>query len=424
MKGATMNKPMKIPLAKPDISDLERELVMETLNTPHLSLGPRLGEFEKKFADFLGVKHAVAVNSGTSALHLCVKALDIQEGDLVATTPFSFVASANSLLFERARPLFVDIDPVTLNIDVSKLEEALREAQKKNIRVKGLLPVHIFGRTCEMESIMGLAEGYGLCVIEDACEALGAEIQISSSGNGNGNGNGDGNGNGGEASWRKAGTFGDCAAFGFYPNKQMTTGEGGMIVTDDDGIAAACRSRRNQGRSPAGTWLQHETLGYNYRLSEINCALGIAQLSRLPETLEKRQRIAQLYLEKLSSLEGITLPTVNGHERISWFVFVVRLSERFSRDDRDVVLGRLRENGIECSNYFTPIHLQPFYRSQFGFKEHDFPVTEAASERTVALPLFNALTEGEIDYVCENLKDALGAIRRRALRALPGRPSF
>ena len=422
MKGAIMNKAMKIPLGKPDISDLERKLVLETLNSPHLSLGPRLTEFENNFADYLGVKHAVAVNSGTSALHLCVKSLGIQEGDLVATTPFSFVASANCLLFERARPLFVDIDPATLNIDVNKLEDALRAARKTNVRVKGLLPVHIFGRPCEMESIMRLAESCGLCVIEDACEALGAEIEIS--GNGNGNGNGKGNGNGGGDSWRKAGTFGDCSAFGFYPNKQLTTGEGGMIVTNDDGIAAACRSWRNQGRGPAGTWLQHEKLGYNYRLDELSCALGIAQLSRLAETLEKRRGIAQLYLERLSSLEGIITPMVNGHERISWFVFVVRLSERFSRDDRDAVLGHLRENGVECSNYFTPIHLQPFYRSQFGFKEHSFPVTEAASERTVALPFFNALSEAEIDYVCDTLKDALEAVRLRSLRPVSGRPSL
>ena len=413
-----MKKPIKIPLARPDISDLERELVLETLNSPHLSLGPKLREFENDFAAYLGVKHAVAVNSGTSALHLCVKALGIQEGDLVATTPFSFVASANCLLFERARPLFVDIDPATLNIDANKLEDALREARKTNVRVKGLLPVHIFGRPCEMEPIMRLAESHGLGVIEDACEALGAEVMIS------GNGNGNGNGNGGADSWRKAGTFGDCSAFGFYPNKQMTTGEGGMIVTNDDRIAADCRSWRNQGRGSSEAWLQHERLGYNYRLSELSCALGIAQLSRLAETLEKRRRIAQLYFERLSSLEGIIMPMVNGHERISWFVFVVRLSERFSRDDRDAVLGHLREKGIECSNYFTPIHLQPFYRSQFGFKEHSFPVTEAAAERTVALPFFNALSEAEIDYVCETLKDALEAVRLRSLRSVPGRPSF
>ena len=393
-------KPFKeIPLSRPDISDYDRQLVLETLNTPYLSLGPRLVEFEAKFASYLGVKHAVAVNSGTSALHLCVKALGIQDGDLVATTPFSFVASANCLLFERARPVFVDIDPVTLNIDVSKLEAIVGKLRGKGNRkggaLKALLPVHVFGRPCGMTAIMDTARRYDLRVIEDACEALGAEIKVSG------------------AKWKKAGTFGNCAAFGFYPNKQMTTGEGGIVATDDDAVAAASRSMRNQGRGETAAWLQHERLGYNYRLSDINCALGLSQLSRLEEMLAKRERVAKMYVERLSGTEDIALPIARDGERISWFVFILRLSDRFSREDRDALLERLRAKGIACSNYFTPIHLQPFYRKMFGYKEGDFPVTEAVSERTVALPFFNALSEPQVDYVCEGVKSILPSMRRK-----------
>ena len=404
---------MKIPLSRPDITELEKRAVLETLNTPYLSLGPKLREFETKFAAYLGVKHAVAVNSGTSALHLCVKALGIQDGDLVATTPFSFVASANCLLFERARPVFVDIDPVTLNIDVNKLEEKVRELRKKAARkggarisggkgsgeLKALLPVHVFGRPCEMAAIMDIAKRYEVRVIEDTCEALGAEVKVS----------------GGTAKkkiWRKAGTFGDCSAFGFYPNKQMTTGEGGIIATSDDSIASSCRSMRNQGRGESAAWLQHERLGYNYRLSDINCALGIAQLSRLGEMLAKRERVAQMYIERLSGLEDIILPAANAGEKISWFVFVVRLSDRYSREDRDALLARLRDKGISCSNYFSPIHLQPFYRKMFGFREGDFPVTEGVAARTVALPFYNSLSDAQIAYVCENLGSTLGRLVR------------
>jgi len=439
---------MKIPLSRPDITELEKRAVLETLSTPYLSLGPKLREFETKFAAYLGVKHAVAVNSGTSALHLCVKALGIQDGDLVATTPFSFVASANCLLFERARPVFVDIDPVTLNIDVNKLEGKVRELRKKAARkggartsggkgsgeLKALLPVHVFGRPCDMAAIMDIAKRYEVRVIEDTCEALGAALKISGEGRGGRettgiakeskhrgqrtkSGNKEPNskrpGNADRAgSWRKAGTFGDCAAFGFYPNKQMTTGEGGIVATNDDAIAAASRSMRNQGRGETAAWLQHERLGYNYRLSDINCALGIAQLSRLEEMLAKRERVAKMYIERLSGLGDLTLPIAGEGERISWFVFVVRLSDRYSREDRDALLARLRDKGIACSNYFSPIHLQPFYRKMFGFKEGDFPVTEAVAARTVALPFYNTLGDAQITYVCENLRYALGRLVR------------
>jgi perosamine synthetase len=399
-----MSTPIKIPLSRPDITDEDRELVLATLRTPQLSLGPRLREFEEKFAAYLGVKHAVAVNSGTSALHLCVRALGIGEGDAVITTPFSFIASANCLLFERARPVFVDIDPETLNIDPERIEAKVREmrgkggkgmrkGRGKTGKLKALLPVHVFGRPCDMPAIMDIARRYELDVIEDSCEALGADLLVGPGTQGRRK----------EGAWRRAGSFGRCAAFGFYPNKQMTTGEGGMVVTNDAHIAALCRSMRNQGRSDKAAWLQHERLGYNYRLSDINCALGISQLSRLPEMLAKRARVAGWYEESLKDVEGVIVPRQGERERISWFVYVIGLSQRFSRKDRDRILSGLRAKGIACSNYFTPIHLQPFYRKQFGFRAGDFPMTESVAARTIALPFHNSLSRDRISVVADLL---------------------
>jgi perosamine synthetase len=428
-----MKTTLNIPLSRPDITGGDRALVLETLKTPHLSLGPRLKEFEEKFAAFLGVKHAVAVNSGTSALHLCVRALGIGEGDTVITSPFSFVASANCLLYERARPVFVDIDPVTLNIDVALVEEKVQEllgkgatgggqgkaigrgtSQKGRARtskpakggiLKALLPVHVFGRPCDMPAIMDIARRYELRVIEDSCEALGAELKTEVLGKHKKTG--------GRPltaappSWRKAGTFGDCSAYGFYPNKQMTTGEGGIVATNDDAIAAMCRSMRNQGRGETAAWLQHERLGFNYRLSDINCALGVGQLSRLEDMIAKRARVAGWYEERMKGLKDVIVPQAGEGEHISWFVYVVRLGERFSRVDRDRVLASLREQGIGCANYFTPIHLQPFYRRMFGFKEGDYPVTESVAARTIALPFYNDLNERQVDFIVASLKDIL-----------------
>jgi len=419
-----MNTPIKIPLSRPDITDEDRELVLETLRTPHLSLGPRLREFEEKFAAFLGVKHAVAVNSGTSALHLCVRALGIREGDAVITTPFSFIASANCLLYERARPVFVDIDPESLNIDPERIEAKVKELKRRGGRsagkgrgkigrLKALLPVHVFGRPCDMPAIMDIAKRYDLDVIEDSCEALGAELLVEPGKKGQrklGMQVPDGShkaaavtGAGGV--WRKAGSFGRCAAFGFYPNKQMTTGEGGMVVTNDNRIAAICRSMRNQGRSGKAAWLQHERLGYNYRLSDINCALGIGQLSRLEVMLAKRARVAGWYEERLKDIEGVIVPRAAERERISWFVYVIQLTRRFSRRDRDRILAGLRAKGIACSNYFTPIHLQPFYRKTFGFKAGAFPLTESVAARTIALPFSGGLSKGEVDTVVRLYKE-------------------
>ena len=408
---------MKIHLSRPDINELDKEKVLEVLNTPNLSLGPKLSEFEKKFSDYIGTKYTIAVNSGTSGLHLCIKSLDLKYGDEVLTTPFSFIASANCILFERAKPVFVDIDEKTLNIDINQLEEKIRELRSGHKILKAVLPVHIFGRPCEMDEIMELASRYDLYVIEDACEAVGAEYltensQFLSGGStayAKNHNPGSIQGDKGYKSredrriWKKVGAFGDCGVFAFYPNKQMTTGEGGMIVTDDEKIYKLCRSMRNQGRSEDGAWLQHERLGFNYRISDINCALGIAQLERIDEILARRERATRSYNEHLKDVEELILPHFEENKKISWFVYVVRLQDKYSREDRDWILEKLKEKGIGCSNYFSPIHLQPLYLKMFGYKEGDFPVTEKVSERTIALPFFNNLKKEEIGYVCENL---------------------
>jgi len=369
---------MEIPLARPDITEREIEAVVEVLRTPNLSLGPKLKEFEEKMAEYAGVRHAVAVNSGTSALHLIIKALGIGEGDEVITTPFSFIASANCILFERARPVFVDIDPKTLNIDASKIEEAITP------RTKAILAVDVFGHPAEWEELERIAQRHKLKLIEDAAEAIGAEYK-----------------------GRRAGSFGDAAVFAFYPNKQITTGEGGVVLTNNSEIAGLCCSLRNQGRGEGDEWLEHKRLGYNYRISDINCALGLAQLERIDEILSRRERVAHMYGERLSGLEEVKTPYVAPHVRLSWFVYVVRLADSFTRADRDRILEGLRERGIGCGKYFSPIHLQPFYRELLGHRPGDFPVAEAVADRTIALPFHSRLTEEEVDYVVSKLKDLL-----------------
>jgi perosamine synthetase len=372
---------MKIPLSKPDITELEIEYVTQVLKTPELSLGPRLVEFETKMAEFVGVKQAVAVNSGTSALHLIVKSLGIKEGDEVITTPFSFISSANCILFERAKSVFVDIDPLTLNIDVDRIEERI------TARTKAILAVDVFGYPADWDKLERMAKEHNLKLVEDSCEALGAEYK-----------------------GKKAGTFGDAAAFAFYPNKQMTTGEGGIIITSNREIADLCRSLRNQGRTDGEEWLEHERLGYNYRLSDINCALGIAQLERIEELLAKRERVAQMYNAKLKDWPEVTIPFSSPGVKRGWFVYVIVLADSYSRENRDRILKSLRERSIGCSNYFTPIHLQPFYAKQFGFKPRDFPVTERVSARTIALPFYGNLAEAEIDFVVKNLKEIVAKL--------------
>lgn len=419
----------QIPLSNPDITKREIQFTIEVLRTPNLSFGPKLIEFEEKFSKYICSKYAIAVNSGTSALHLCIKALDIKDGDNVLTTPFSFISSANCILFERANPIFVDIDEKTLNIDVNALKDYIKKLKIKNKRLKAILPVHIFGRPCEINETMELANKYDLKVIEDSCEAIGAEYLASNSKFKTQNSklqektHNRLNNNQkikhalkieknykNRKTWIKVGIFGDCGAFAFYPNKQITTGEGGMIVTDDENIYKLCKSMRNQGRSDNNKWLQHERLGYNYRISDINCALGIAQLERIDEILAKREKVARQYNQRLREIEELIIPEFEKNKKISWFVYVVRLVNRFSQEDRDLILNKLKEKGIGCSNYFSPIHLQPFYRKMFGYQKGDFPITEKVSERTIALPFYNNLKEEEIDYVCDKLKEIIATL--------------
>lgn len=378
------SKVIKIPLARPDITELERKYVLEVLSTPNLSFGPKLQEFEKKVSDYVGTEYAIGVNSGTSGLHLIVRAMGIGEGDEVVTTPFSFIASTNCILFERAKPVFVDIDSKTLNIDVNQIKDVITS------RTKAILAVDVFGHPAKWDKLREFTEHYNLKLIEDSAEALGAEYK-----------------------GRKAGSLGDAGVFGFYPNKQITTGEGGVIVTDDEKITKLCRSMRNQGRDEGSDWLEHERLGYNYRLSDINCALGIAQLERINEILAKRERVARMYNERLKEVDGIEIPYASSEVKVSWFVYVVRLRSDYARLDRDRILKGLRERGIECRAYFSPIHLQPFYRKMFGCKEGDFPVTEPLAERTIALPFYTRLEEKEQDYVVGSLKKLLQKYPRR-----------
>ena len=365
---------MKIPLSRPDITAVERRAVLDVLESPYLSLGPKLEEFEQAMAAYVGVRHAVAVNSGTSALQLIVRALGISPGHEVITTPFSFIASANCIMVEGARPIFVDIDPDTYNLDVSRIESAVTS------KTKAILAVDVFGRCADWKGIHAIACRRNLAVIEDSCEAIGAE-----------------------SGGKKAGSLGDAGCFGFYPNKQMTTGEGGVIVADRDDLAAACRSMRNQGRDEGQGWLEHTRIGFNYRLSDLNCALGLAQLCRLEDMLSRRAALAELYRERLQNIDGVILPPPVTEGRLSWFVYVVRLADGYSRMDRDCVLKGLRAAGIGCSNYFPPIHLQSHYVRQWGYRSGDFPVAERVAERTIALPFFNALTASQVNEVAECL---------------------
>jgi perosamine synthetase len=369
---------MKVHLSRPDITEAEIEAVCEVLRSPNLSLGPKLGEFEQAFAEYIGTKRAVAVNSGTSGLFLCLSAMGIGPGDEVITTPFTFIASTNCILMVGAKPVFVDIDPENLNIDPAKIEAVITD------KTKAILPVEVFGSPAGFDKICKVARRHNLPVLEDSCEALGSAL------------------NG-----KKTGTFGKMSVFAFYPNKQMTTGEGGMIMTDDDELADMCVSLRNQGRGKGGGWLGHERLGYNYRLSDINCALGIVQLSRIEEIKAKRHNVAQMYQEILGGDERIIMPTEPKGCEVSWFVFVIRLTGDVTLERRNAVLDAMREKEIGVSNYFPPVHLQPFMAEQLGCKEGDFPVTEAVSKSTIALPFYNNMTKDDIALVCNTLKEVL-----------------
>lgn len=369
---------MQIELSGPDITQAEIDAVTTVLRSGRLSLGPAVPRFEDAVARYVGVKHAVAVSSGTCGLHLLVRAMEIGPGDEVITTPFSFVASSNAVLFERAKPVFVDIDPDTWNIDPKEVAAAVTP------NTKALLPVDVFGQVADMESIRAIATKHRLRVIEDSCEALGAKYK-----------------------GKMAGALGDAGVYGFYPNKQITTGEGGMIVTNDDTLADRCRSMRNQGRDTGMGWLSHERLGYNYRLSDVSCAIGHVQMTRISEILAKRAKVAKWYTDRLAGHKKLTLQKINADCEISWFVFVIKLADTYTEKDRGNLIAALRERGIGCSNYFAPIHLQAFYRKDFGLKEGDFPICERIAARTIALPFHNALTEKEIDTVVTTLNSLL-----------------
>lgn len=393
MARSYKNTLMKIPMSSPDLTDADRQAVIEVINTPNLSLGPKVVEFEQAFCQYTGAKHAIAVNSGTAGLHLCVRAAGIGPGDLVITTPFSFVASTNALLFENAIPVFVDVDPKTGNMDVEQAADAAKNVQKYLPRVmrdvpralKALLPVDVFGQPARMDEINAIAQQHGLKVIEDSCEALGATYK-----------------------GKQAGTFGHYGIFAFYPNKQMTTGEGGIIITDDDQAAALMRALRNQGRAPGDTWLSHTYLGYNYRLDEMSSALGITQLRRLEEMLIKREQVAAWYSERLAEIPGIEIPFIAPETtRMSWFVYVIRVDGKIERGE---FAKRLEARGVPVRPYFLPIHLQPYMVERFGYREGDFPITEDLGRRGLAVPFSSVMTEEQVEYVCQAIRAELSAV--------------
>jgi perosamine synthetase len=385
-----MPPPDAIPLSKPDISRLERELVDEVLASGRLALGPMTERFESMVAARSGCEIGIATNSGTSALHLIMLALGIGPGDEVITTPLSFIASANPILYVGATPVFVDICPKTLNADPAAIEAAITP------KTRASMAVEAFGNPAYMDAYAQIAARHEILLIEDSCEALGASV-----------------------AGRPCGSFGRAAAFGFYPNKQITTGEGGMIVTDDTALADIVRSLRNQGRDSfpsvdsgtnstgegarLGAWLQHQRVGYNFRMSEVSAAIGVGQIRRFDEIIERRQHVATRYIERLAGNEHVVLPTVLPGSEPTWFVFVIRLAAGYSGEERDRIITGLRNHEIGAAPYFPCIHLQPPYRERFGFQPGQFPVAESVSSRTIALPFFGGLSEREVDLVCQTL---------------------
>jgi perosamine synthetase len=375
-----MSQPVwKVPLARPDIGPLEHELVNDVLASDVLALGPYAARFETEIAGIAGRAHGISCSSGTAGLHMCVAALGIGAGDEVITTPFSFVASANCVIYEGAIPVFVDIEEDSLGLDPTALAGALTD------RTRAVLPVHVFGRPCRIGPIVDFARGHGLALIEDACEGLGSSI--------------DG---------KPLGSFGDASVFAFYPNKQITTGEGGIVVTDDPAINEAILSLRNQGRDADGTWLRHVRIGYNYRLDELSAAVGVAQARRLAELTAGRNRVVAAYADALGGDDRVTLPAPGPGEVVDWFVYVVRLAEGIGRD---AVMDGLTRRGIPSRPYFSPLHLQPVYRERYGFEPGDFPVTERVAGTTLALPFSSRLTEGEVGLVADALGEAMDEAR-------------
>jgi perosamine synthetase len=376
---------MQVPLSQPWITDEDVEEVVGVLRSPSLSLGPQVRNLERAVAEYAGKAHGVALNSGTGGLHLCLAAAGVGPGDEVVTTPFSFVASANCALYQGATPVFADIDPDTLNLDPARV------AERVTPRTRAVVAVDVFGQPCAAEEIAAVARRHGLEVIQDACEAIGAERH-----------------------GRRVGAYARAAVFAFYPNKQMTTGEGGVVVTDDAAFADVVRSLGNQGRDDSGTWMNHVRLGYNYRLDEMSAALGLSQLRRLDDILARRARVAGWYAERLAGLELVRTPFIDpATTRMSWFVYVVRLDERV---DRPALMAALEQDGVPTRPYFVPLHLQPLYRERFGYRPGAFPVTERVARTTLALPFFTQMGEDQVEYVCERLAARVG--RRSARRGV------
>ena len=378
-----------IPMSLPEINDADVQAVANVVRSGRLALGPQAIEFERLVAEYAGVKHALAVSSGTAALHLLVRACGLGPGDEALVPSFTFAASVNALLYEGVTPVFVDVEPETYNLDPADL------ARKVTPRTKAIMAVDVFGHPADWDAIQAVAKEHTLRVIDDSCEALGAEYKDRRNG------------------WCRLGSFGDAAAFAFYPNKQMTVGEGGMIVTNDDEIAALCRSLRNQGRGEMGAWLEHARLGYNYRMDELSAALGVSQFKRLETFLEKRARVAQLYTERLADIDWVRPPQVKPNVRMSWFVYVITLAEGVAPKglNRDAVIHGLAEQGIPARGYFAPIHTQPYIRERFGDLSGTLPVTEAIASRTLALPFHNNLSEEQVDTVVTRLAQVGRALR-------------
>jgi perosamine synthetase len=392
-------------MSSPDITEEDRDAVRSVINTTSLSMGPWIDRFEDTFRNLTGCRFAIAVNSGTAGLHLAIRAIGIQRGDIVLTTPFSFVASSNAILFENALPVYVDVDPLSGNMDTGQMTQAIEDlttggdrarhwlprklpryfddsGREIQPRLTAILPIDVFGQPVDMDVIRASARKHHLPIIEDSCEALGAIYKTT-----------------------PAGKTGDIGVFAFYPNKQITTGEGGMIITDNEGYARTMLALRNQGRAPGDNWLQHTLLGYNYRLDEMSAALGMSQMSRLDSRLAARQRVADLYKKHLAAIPEVEplamLPTTT---RMSWFVYIVRLPRGA---DRVSIAGRLAEKGIPVRPYFLPIHLQPFMVERFGYQPGDYPVTEDLGERGLALPFSGVMKEDQVELVCHALRESV-----------------
>jgi perosamine synthetase len=374
---------LRIPLAKPEITDEDRQAVLEVLHTPNLSMGPKVREFEQAICDYTGSRHAVAVNSGTSALHIAVRALGLEAGSEVILPSFTFSALLNVILQEGLRPKFVDIDPKTYNSTPDAVAAAI------TTKTRLILAVHTFGIPVNSQTLRGVCEKHHLHLIEDACEALGAEIHR-----------------------HKAGTFGEAGLFAFYPNKQITTGEGGMLITSNEQLALRARRLRNQGRDSALDWYQHAEVGFSYRLSDISCALGVSQLARINAVIERRHKLAEIYDRELAQIAELIRPSLTSEVgRISWFVYPVQVAPEFNANDRDKICESLLRKGIGAGRYFAPLHLQPVLKPYGNFAA--LPQTELVADRVLAVPFFNALTEQEIQEVCGALEESMRELRRK-----------